>query len=529
MTESERKSTGSHFTPTDLAQFVARKLADVCASDNPSVLDPACGDGELLDAFLQLRPNSSLTGYDLDKNAVGAVKSRLRGQFEVCDFLEISLTHRDAELFQGPEKFDVVIANPPYVRTQVLGAKKAQRLASQFGLTGRVDIYFAFLEGIAAVLRAGGVAGIIVSNRFMTTRAGQMVRKRILENFDVLHIWDLGDTKLFSAAVLPAVLILRKKNGQTTPPARMTSIYTSKESAEQSAASPIAALDSEGLIRVGSCTYAVKHGSLSTAEGPWRIATTLGDEWLDTVRAHTKLTFGDVGKIRVGVKTTADKIFVKERWPEPRPEVIWPLISNDAARRYRSLPADLEILYTHELKAGKRAPINLDDYPKSKAYLELHREALTARKYVIEGGRHWYEIWVPHQPALWERPKLVFPDISEKPVFWLSADKEIIHGDCYWITCERTADADLLWLALAVGNSRFIEKFYDHMFHNKLYAGRRRFMTQYVEKFPLPDPMTPLAKEIVRDVKKIYEQTPSQQADKLAEKLETKIATAFGL
>ena len=40
---------------------------------------------------------------------------------------------------------------------------------------------------------------------------------------------------------------------------------------------------------------------------------------------------------------------------------------------------------------------------------------------------------------------------------------------------------------LAVANSTFITKYYDAVFHNKLYAGRRRFMTQYVAKFPLPD------------------------------------------
>lgn len=39
---------------------------------------------------------------------------------------------------------------------------------------------------------------------------------------------------------------------------------------------------------------------------------------------------------------------------------------------------------------------------------------------------------------------------------------------------------------LAVANSSFCLKFYDTVFHNKLYAGRRRFMSQYVSQFPLP-------------------------------------------
>jgi len=61
-----------------------------------------------------------------------------------------------------------------------------------------------------------------------------------------------------------------------------------------------------------------------------------------------------------------------------------------------------------------------------------------------------------------------------------------------------------LILMLAVANSTFIERFYDARFHNKLYAGRRRFITQYVENFPLPDldsdigrKLAELAKELV--------------------------------
>ena len=41
-------------------------------------------------------------------------------------------------------------------------------------------------------------------------------------------------------------------------------------------------------------------------------------------------------------------------------------------------------------------------------------------------------------------------------------------------------------LMLAVANSSFALKFYDTVFHNKLYSGRRRFMSQYVSRFPLP-------------------------------------------
>ena len=68
--------------------------------------------------------------------------------------------------------------------------------------------------------RADGAAGVIVSNRFMSTRSGEAVRHALSDRFNVAHIWDFGDTKLFGAAVLPAVLLLAGKGSRpASPPA----------------------------------------------------------------------------------------------------------------------------------------------------------------------------------------------------------------------------------------------------------------------------------------------------------------------
>ena len=55
----------------------------------------------------------------------------------------------------------------------------------------------------------------------------------------------------------------------------------------------------------------------------------------------------------------------------------------------------------------------------------------------------------------------------------------------------------------AVVNSSFIEKYYDAKFNTKLYSGKRRYMTQYVEQFPIPNPNTDEAREAINFVKKI--------------------------
>jgi len=526
LSSSSRKATGAHYTPMGLARFVARQIAAQLEMPNPRVLDPACGDGALLTAFGERMPGAELHGFDLDEEALASIAQRLTGRFSARDFLSVARDFRD-ELF-APERFDAVIANPPYVRTQVMGAEKSRKISQTFELSGRVDLYFAFLEGIAEVLVRGGVAGVIVSNRFMTTKAGVLVRARLLERFDVLHVWDLGDTRLFEAAVLPAVLLLRKKSQQAVALSGFSTIYRSNQPPQDSAETVLEALEKSGVLRVGADVFEVRHGTLDAAD-VWRISTEASDAWLEQVRSRTWGLFGDIGKIRVGIKTTADKVFVRKEWPAPRPELLRPLLNHKAARRYRPLAPSLEVVYTHEERDGERRCVALEQHPISKAYLESHRETLSARDYVLKSGRNWFEIWVPQRPALWGKPKLFFPDITERPVFAMSLGGEIVQGDCYWLAAEDESKAELLWLALAVANSRFIETYYDHAFNNRLYSGRRRFLTQYVEKFPLPDPRSARGVEIVRLVRQAYEFTPSPEAEALAERLERLIAEAFGV
>ena len=544
-TKKTQKQAGAHYTPPGLAEFVAQQLAVLCNVACPLVLDPAVGDGELLMAFGKALPRTcSMRGFDLDALAVKQSQERLLKELpdhfiEVCqqDFLDVAMRHQAASLFALPGEYDVVIANPPYVRTQVMGAVRSRQLSQQFDLSGRVDLSFAFIEGIADVLKEGGIAGIIVSNRFMTTRAGAKVRERILSQFEVLHVWDFGDTKLFEAAVLPAVLILRKLRTEQPHESRFTTIYSTTEPVLHHAATVYEALaNGSGSVSVSGTSFLVQHGLLNhghEAGETWRIATTLGDAWLDTVARHTFCKFGDVGKIRVGVKTTADKVFVRRDWgnlpAQIQPEVLRPLVTHHVGRRFRAFPADRQILYTHEVRDGRKAVIDLAKYPCTARYLETHRAVLEARTYVIASGREWFEIWVPQVPSLWPVPKLVFPDISERPTFWMSLDGEIINGDCYWLAAHDRSDSDLLWLAMAVANSRFIESYYDHAFNNKLYAGRRRFMTQYVEKFPLPAPELLDSREIIALAREIYALTPGAKAIALAERIDALVHSAFGL
>jgi len=558
-TITEQKAEGATYTPPSLANFVASQIVDAATLDTPEIriLDPAAGNGELLLSLLaklgDRRIKPIVYGFDTNLEALAQAQHRLRHAFpdaelhlEQLNFLEIVLRQARAdgtlELFVSEgswQQFDLIIANPPYVRTQIIGSRHAQALAKTFGLSGRVDLYHAFLIGIAQVLARNGTAGVIISNRFMTTRSGVHLRAALRTRLNLRHVWDLGDTKLFRAAVLPAVILAEGRNGNGHTSTRFTSIYETKRPATMTASDPIEALSMSGIVAVADGRrYQVRHGTLDSnghASDIWRIATPATDAWLAAVARRTWGTFADIGKTRVGVKTCADQIFMRRDWhtmsEHERPELLRPVTTHHIAGRFcPSASAGVRlILYPHETVDGCRRPIDLSHYPKARAYLELNRATLESRTYVINAGRRWYEIWVPQDPAIWDAPKLVFRDISETPTFWLDLEGTIVNGDCYWLTPERSEAADLLWLAAAVGNSTFIEAFYDHRFNNKLYAGRRRFMTQYVEQFPLPCPTTDLGRKITALARFVYANVGTSLATSTEQKLDRMVWRAFGL
>lgn len=558
---NQRKTHGVTYTPPLLSDFVATQIVQHFNFTERSallrILDPAVGHGELLLSLLRkLRAVPSLPievhGFDLDSASIETAHDRIsrefpqvNTQFQNRDFLEYSLGNSlnsnngdtDTGHSFDDNYFQVVIANPPYVRTQVLGSAQAQRLVSQFGLSGRVDLYFAFLVGISRVFDRNGIGGIIVSNRFMTTKSGACVREFLLDRFKVQQIWDFGDTKLFDAAVLPAVLLVRGRNEPTPEKIAFTSIYESTRQASREVSNVFQALGEEGISKVkDGRQFNVRRGSLlvgSMRSDAWSLSNHFSKKFLSTVEQNSWKTFGEISKVRVGVKTCADKVFIRSDWENLDesliPELLKPLTTHRVANRFHpgETREKVHIVYPHYVLNGSRKVVDLSQFPKTKAYFELHRNQLEQRQYLLDAGREWFELWVPQDPSYWEKPKLVFRDISQQPTFWMDLDKTVINGDCYFMVSGHDDHLDLLWLASAVGNSRFLEAYYDVRFNNKLYAGRRRFMAQYVQEFPLPDPRGSLAKNIVKLAKQSFGLLNSRYDTDLQQELDEVIFDAL--
>ncbi len=516
----KEKTNGVVYTPTVMADYLSFEMIRYkpCNSNNKGVirvLDPAVGKGELLISFLKAikkicNVKIEVVGYETDMIICKETRETLSNLFP-----DVELSIRNEDFLKAVEKqttglYDYVIANPPYVRTQIMGSEKAQKMSSKLKLSGRIDIYYAFIIYTKSVLKDDGIAGYITSNKFLTIKSGAAVRNYIIDNYKIHRITDFGDTKLFSASVLPCIIVFSKGKTTQRKEVLFTSVYqTFQNQTDGNITNIFDAIYKSGCYKTpDDKRFMYQQGVIQSVDKDclWNIQSNESKKWLSAVESNTWQRFSDIGKIRVGIKTTADNVFIGNDWngDKAKIELLRPLITHRNSGQILPNNTDLwKVLYTHTSVNGKKVAYDIEDYPYAKQYLSEHFEQLSSRKYVMQAKRNWYEIWVPQNPESWEKRKIVFRDISEHPQFWLDTSGAIVNGDCYWIEIYDHVIEDIVYLALAIANSRFIEKYYDVKFNTKLYSGKRRYMSQYVEQFPIPLYTTELAQEAVSLVKKI--------------------------
>ena len=87
---------------------------------------------------------------------------------------------------QEKDRYDVILANPPF------GGKERSEVQQNFPIkTG--ETAFLFLQHFIKILKAGGRAGIVIKNTFLsnTDNASVSLRKLLLENCNLHTVLDL--------------------------------------------------------------------------------------------------------------------------------------------------------------------------------------------------------------------------------------------------------------------------------------------------------------------------------------------------
>ncbi len=560
------KNQGVTYTPEELARFMARRLVEIWLKRREGtptavrVLDPAVGEGALLcavyDELVQkFDGHIELVGADIDADALEMARERCA---YVMDARRSVLTLVEGDFLEMTHEqlgsVDLVIANPPYVRTQNMGAASYQKIAAQFGLKGRADLSLAFLLNTLSLKNSMGCVVVVVPNSLLLTTAAKGVRMQILDAARLEEIWDLGDTRLFDAAVLPVVLGLSGSGEdggeQLLSDVSVYSAYTARlpDGVEPVRMGVIDALEGWGEIQgeeivfcqesEESKVFGLRAGYLGITPHDlgWVLRSPSYEELLRVTRQDKWCHLSELGSIKVGVKSCADKVFLRDDWHrfDVEPEMLREVMTHRNARAFCAKNGEgYQLLYPHYRKSsGKRGVYTLEDYPGLGKYVRKNRKVLKKRRYLEKVGRLWYELWVPQDPDGWEGDKVIWRDIATRPEMWLDRDGAVVNGDCYWfkmsedVACESWGE-DVLWLLLALGNSDFAVHFYEAIAGHQIYSGRRRYMARYLELFPLPDMALLQSQELIDLAKLLYESP--EKYEELKPKLDALAWDVWGL
>lgn len=103
--------------------------------------------------------------------------------------------------------FDIAIANPPYVRHEVISDYR-ERIAPYYTTAAsRADLFVFFYERAAQLLRAGGVLTFISSNKYYRSAYGEPLRKFLGETFTIHEMIDFGDSPVFEAIAYASIFV----------------------------------------------------------------------------------------------------------------------------------------------------------------------------------------------------------------------------------------------------------------------------------------------------------------------------------
>lgn len=212
------RNGGEYYTPRSLIKTII-KVVDPKIGE--TIYDGAVGSaGFLVEAYEYLKdqnPKRSTsdeeklqkkTFYGVEKKGlayiIGTMNMILHGVDAPNIMHRNTLSENIADI-QEKDRYDIILANPPF------GGKERSEVQQNFPIKTS-ETAFLFLQHFIKKLKAGGRAGIVIKNTFLsnTDNASVSLRKLLLESCDLNTILDLPGGTFTGAGVKTVILFFEK-------------------------------------------------------------------------------------------------------------------------------------------------------------------------------------------------------------------------------------------------------------------------------------------------------------------------------
>ena len=209
------RNGGEYYTPRPLIRTIVNIVNPEIGK---TVYDGACGSaGFLCEAYTYMHnkvkktadeaklQTSTFYGKELKGLAyiLGIMNCILHG-IESPNIVRTNTLSENLADVQEKDRFDYILANPPF------GADTRAEVQENFPIRSGETAYL-FLQHFIKYLRAGGMAGIVIKNTFLSNsdNASISLRKKLLEECNLHTVLDLP-AGVFQAGVKTVVLFFKK-------------------------------------------------------------------------------------------------------------------------------------------------------------------------------------------------------------------------------------------------------------------------------------------------------------------------------
>lgn len=376
--------------------------------------------------------------------------------------------------------FDIIVANPPYVRMELIKPQKPN-LRKRFPHVHaeRADLYVYFYARAHELLRPGGVAAFISSNKWLRAGYGESLRQHLLDAQAFRLVMDFGELGVFDTAATDAAIFLWQKQARAASPTAWAMVKD------------LPLCYREG-VRSHFQKLRVEVPADHFGAGKPRLATSAAADLRGRMeRSGPRLGELFRGKLGYGIKTGLNDAFIidkktKERLEQRSPAsaaLIKPMVYGDDIRRFESHYRNRYLIYTfHGVDMARCESVleHLSGYrnlpPKNGKARGLEHRATV---------QQWWELQQPQRAyeKLFIEPKILYPDIGKESRFFL--DESGLYPETTGFV---VGVAD--WFLLAVLNSSVVWAFFGEICQalgDKDEGGRLRLKSQYIEQLPIPD------------------------------------------
>lgn len=203
-------------TPPEVANEMAHLALTMHGTSRPVDFgDPAIGNGIFFAALLAelgSRPVNSAIGIDVDQQRIASLNRRWssRALRAVADNF---LDHRPSS------RRSLIMANPPYLRSQMLNPHETERWRSQIAdevgvkVDGRSDLFVYFVLAAHAWMAPGAVAGWVLPIEFMESQYGSALRNYLTSKVQLkrIHVYDRVRSRFENARVSSTVVLYKNE------------------------------------------------------------------------------------------------------------------------------------------------------------------------------------------------------------------------------------------------------------------------------------------------------------------------------